>query len=132
VQPPFLQRFVEIFVTELEIVFPLAKVNCHSADKGRSYPISQAVVRRRVFFKEVAMKRFFIILASGTFLAGCSPPGSDRGGMGSESDATRGSTVQDRAYRGATNFPGDSGAFTNPVNPGAQSAPSEPRSGARP
>lgn len=57
-------------------------------------------------------------------LVGCQES-SDRGGMGSESDATRGSEIQDRAYRGATNFQGDSGAFTNQLqtNTGVQRSP---------
>lgn len=57
-------------------------------------------------------------------LVGCQQS-SDTGGMGSEADATRGSEIQDRAYRGATNFQGDSGAFTNQnqTNSGVQRRP---------
>ena len=66
--------------------------------------------------------RRLMIVAAAAVLAACSPS-SDKGGLGSESDATRGSDIQDRAYRGGTNFPGDSGAFmsdTNATNFGVQ------------
>ena len=73
---------------------------------------------------EVNMKRVVVLSGCVLLLVGCQES-SDMGGMGSESDATRGSQIQDRAYRGATNLQGDSGAFTNQnqTNIGLQRSP---------